>query len=535
MKKFLSILLAALTALSLTGAPALAEGDASLVGGTLTVGMVGDPYALDSWTSNDMNASMLANILRPALVVFDADANKVPYVLESWASNDDLTVWTAKIHDGLFWHDGEKFTADDLAFTANYCATHSVNFGSDYYSMVKEAVALDELTVQYTLNEPMVNFMTNMGFWVDVMPEHLMKDIEDLNNAEIPTVGFGPYKLTDYAKGEYYSFERVPDWALANDGVGAYVEHLVFRVYSDANALMLAIKSGEVDCSSSALPVAVQQQLEAEGDLYGVEKVQSLGYGYFSFCYKNPLLADPAVRKAIAQTVDRGALIAIGIQGGGVPMNTPISPVYTALTEGAAEFPAFDIDAAKATLEAAGYTDKDGDGVRENANGDKLAFTLTCRNTTANIDAIANIFKSNCEQAGIDITISLVEPATYTDIVTKNKNYDINYIEWGVIDDPDMALDAIYHSTCSLNFMCYENEAIDAILEDVKTLPEAEARKAKMLEFQQLFVEELPTINVLVRVNAYGYSKQRFEGFSATPGLYGILDVKDLVRVHEIK
>ena len=103
-----------------------------------------------------------------------------------------------------------------------------------------------------------------------------------------------------------------------------------------------------------------------------------------------------------------------------------------------------------------------------------------------------------------------MEPATYTDTVVKGKTFDINYIEWGVIDDVDTSLDAIYHSQCTLNFMQYYNADMDALLESVKLEPDYDVRKATMMQFQELFVKELPTVNVLVRVNAYGYSKQKF-------------------------
>lgn len=534
MKKTLTLLLMAVMLLSFS-LPALAEGDAALIGGELKVGMVGAPYAMNGWISNDLNSALIANILYPSLLVFNENAQKVPFILESYESTEDLKTWTAKIHDGLFWHDGVKFTAEDLAFTAVYCATHDVNFGSDYYANVETAEALDELTVKYTLKEPQVDFMTVMGYWVDIMPKHLIEGVEDFATAEIPTIGFGPFKLDEFSKGEYYKFSRVPNWALANGGLGAYLEGFTIRIYTDPNSLMLAIKSGEVDCGTNALNVAIQQQLESEPDNFGLVKVNSLGYGYFSFNYKNnPLLADQAVRKAVAQTIDRDALVNIAIQGGGVPMNSPISPVYTAMVEGAATFPAFDLEAAKATLEGAGYVDSNNDGVREK-DGKPLAFTLTCRNNTNNIDAIANIFKANCAEVGIDITLSIVEPATYVEIVTKGMTYEMNYIEWGVIDDVDTGLDAVYHSEATLNFMQYKNEAMDAILEGVKTEPDFEVRREMMLEFQKLFVEELPSVNVLVRTNAYGFSKQNFEGWNATPGLYGVCDVKDLVGVHLIK
>ena len=530
MKKTLMLLLALALMLTAVAVPAMATGE-DLVGGDLLVGVIGAPYANNGWTSNDLNANLIADLLYPQLLKFDEDANKVPYILESYESNEDMTVWTAKIHDGLYWHDGEKFTAEDLAFTAVYCATHVVNFGSDYYSMVEDAVALDELTVQYTLNAPTANFITNAGYWVDVMPKHLFEGIEDISTADIPTVGFGPYELVDYVDGEYYYFERVENWPLANDGVGGYAETITFMVYTDVNAAVLALESGEIDCISSALSKAAQEELEGDEN-FGMEKVWSLGYGYVSFNYKNPMLADQTVRHAIAMTMDRESLVNIALGGGAMVMETPISPVYADLAEGAATFPAFDLDGANALLDEAGYVDSDGDGIREYSDGTPMQFTLTCRNSTANIDSIANILKSNMEAAGIGLTVSIVDPATYTDVVTQNMTYDMNYIEWGVIDDPDMALDAIYLSTCTLNFMGFENAEMDAILMEVKTINDYEERKAKMMEFQELFVEELPCVNLLVREQGYGYSTEKWEGWDAQPGLYGVADCSNIVKVH---
>ena len=107
MKKMLMTLLALALMVSALAAPAMATGE-DLVGGDLLVGVVGTPYAVNGWTSNDLNANLIADMLYPSLLKFDENANKQCYILESYESNEDMTVWTAKIHDGIYWHDGEK-------------------------------------------------------------------------------------------------------------------------------------------------------------------------------------------------------------------------------------------------------------------------------------------------------------------------------------------------------------------------------------------------------------------------------------------
>jgi peptide/nickel transport system substrate-binding protein len=301
-------------------------------------------------------------------------------------------------------------------------------------------------------------------------------------------------------------------------------------VYPDPNALVLAIKAGEVQVSGSPLPVAAQKQLTAEPAKFGVARVTSLGFGYFSFSYKNEMLKDPAVRKAIAMTVDRDAIVNVAKQGGAIKMETPVSPVFKDLVKSNIRFPAFDVSGAGKLLDGAGY--KLGKAGFRERNGKVLEFELLYRTTTANIDAIANIFKSNAEKAGIKINLKAVDPATYTDRVVKQHNYDINCIEWGVIDDADSSLATIYRSDASLNFMEYKNAAIDKLLDDSQLEPDYKKRVAIMDKFQAEFIKELPTVNAWVTLNAYGYSKA-YEGWDLTPGLYGVVDTKDLVKVHK--
>lgn len=507
---------------------------APAVGGDLVVGITGDPYNIAPWLSNDMNSSLVMNLALPPLMVTDANGKKIPYIMKSYEVSPDAKVYTVTINSGLTWHDGTPLTTDDLAFTAAYITKYKLGFGADMYSGVEKTEIVDKTTIKYYLKTPQVNFLSQVGYWVPIMPKHIYESVTDPMNFKYNGVGYGPYKLKDYKKGEYYTFERVPNWPLANNGQGAYLNTITFRVYPDANALTLALKNGEVNVSGSALPVASQKQLEASPDQFGLLKVNSLGFGYFGFSYKNEFLKDVNVRKAIAMTIDRDALVNTAMQGGAIKMDTPISPVYKDLVKSNITFPAFDIEGAKKVLEAAGYVDKDNDGIRESSSGKKLELTLTYRTTTANIDPIANIFKANAEKAGIKIDLKAVDPATYTDLVTKQHNFDINVIDWGVIDDPDSSLNTIYLSSAQLNFMEYKNDKMDSLLTQSTVEPDYNKRIALMDEFQKEFVNELPTVNTWVRINSYGYSKS-FAGWGLTPGLYGPLAAEDIVKVYKVK
>ncbi|MDR7869828.1 MAG: ABC transporter substrate-binding protein [Tissierellaceae bacterium] len=502
------------------------------IGGDLVVGLSGDPYSLATWNSNDMNSSLVMNLVLPALMVTDENGNKVPYVVKEYSISDDAKEYTLTIHEGMNWHDGTPFTTADLEFTAKYVVEHSLGFGADMYANVESMEIIDDTTIIYRLVQPQVNFLSQMGFWVDIMPKHVFESVDDPANFAYDGLGFGPYKVKEYVKGQYYTLERNEDWPLTSELGGPFLDTITFRVFPDANALVLAIKNGEVQVSGSSLPVAAQKQLEADPDNFGVMKVDSLGFGYLSFNYRNEILADQNVRLAFAKTIDRNALVNIALQGGATIMETPISPVFKDLVASNIKYPELDIQGAAGVLEAAGYKDSNNDGVRESADGKALEFALSYRTTSANIDSVVNIIKANAEEAGFKITLQPLDPATYTDRVVKQGNFDMNVIEWGVIDDADTSLSTIYRSDSALNFMAYKNEKIDALLDASQIEPSYQKRIEIMNEFQEEFVKELPSLNLWVRNNAYGYSKA-YGGWDLTPGLYGVLDVKDIVNVYE--
>ena len=135
--------------------------------------------------------------------------------------------------------------------------------------------------------------------------------------------------------------------------------------------------------------------------------------------------------------------------------------------------------------------------------------------------------------AGIKIDLQSLDVAAYTDTVTNRHDYDINVIEWGVIDDADSSLSTVYSSNSALNFMEYHNDKIDTLLTEVKQEGDKAKRIEMMNEFQKEFVKELPAVNVYVRTNAYGCSN-KFAGWSLTPGLYGTMDAKDLIHVYQV-
>ncbi len=535
-KKLLALAMSALMALSIFSGCGNESGGGGEVkseptfGGELVIGLTGAPYSTANWLSNDLNTSLLMSAINPRLLSIKDDGTKEMIILKEATKSEDLKTYTWKIHEGLSWHDGVPFTVKDIGFSFDYQVKHKLGHGSTYYANVESWKAVDDYTLEIHLKKPQVNFTEQAGYWPVVMPEHIYKDVEDPKNFEYNGLGYGPFKIVESKEGEYYYCEKVENWPLANDGKGAYLDKITFRIYQDSNALTLALLNGEVDVTGSYVNMSSQSQIKGNPN-FTVFNSPSLGYGFLGFNYNNEFLADNNVRKAIAMSLDREALVKTAKQGGALVMNTPISPVFTELNKSNITFPALDVEGAKKVLEDAGYKDTNGDGIREK-DGKDLAFTLTCRSNTLNVDSCANILKSNMESIGVGITIEILESSTYVDKVTNNKVHEMNFIEWGTVDDPDMAQD-IYHSTSHLNMYNYKNETIDELTTQLSAEPDPEKRKVLLDEFQREFVKELPCVDLFVTTYGWGASNA-FAGWDYSPGYYGVIELKHLVNVYKI-
>ena len=196
--------------------PADDNGDVSegpRVGGDLVVGLAGDPYSIAPWVSNDMSSAILGNLVTPPLMATDKDGNKIPYILKDYEISDDAMTYVMTIHDGLTWHDGVPFTAEDIAFTAEYTVKHSLGHGADMFSNIESSEVVDDTTVKFFMKEPQVNLMTQVGFWINMMPKHVYEDVEEPMNFDYDGIGYGPFKFREYKSGEYYTLEK-SDWPL---------------------------------------------------------------------------------------------------------------------------------------------------------------------------------------------------------------------------------------------------------------------------------------------------------------------------------
>jgi len=491
-------------------------------GGTLTAGLSASPVSSNIWVQNDINASIIMNLVVPNLVTMDASGQKYNYLAESATPNDDCTEWTIVLKD-LFWNDGTPVTAKDLAFTATYGVEHKIGFSDSYFGKVTSAEVKDDKTVVFHLSDTDVNFWNGAGYWTPIMRESEWSQVEDPMNYTYSGAGYGPYYIDEWVDGQYVSLKRNPYFTQANDGAGAYLDSILFRVYTDENSMVLALENGEIDVCANYISANSKSQLAANPD-FVLTDIESLGYGQLSYSQTNAQLQDANVRKAISMCIDRDAMVAVGMSGAAKAMNTMISPVYEKFNTSNIQQPAYDTAAAKDLLAQNGYTDTDGDGVLESADGTKLEFTVTYKSSIQNVDNVMEILRTAAAEAGIKLNLEPVDASTFSSKVTNGHTFDIAYNVWGTIDDVDTTLYTCYGIGQTLNFMDYNNEEMDNLLIQMKATPSPDDRAKLLDQWQTLAVENMPFAMTYVPVQTYAASTAKFDGFSAVYGNQGYLN-----------
>jgi len=501
----------------------------SKFGGTLTIGTYADPDTLNPLVGNDIAGSWILRLMYPTLMTLDENGNKIPYIIEEPEISDDGLTVTVRLKDGLKWQDGTPITSADIDFT--YRVLYEQKLQWQYESL--EGVTWetpDDKTIVFTLSEPYPTFITTIGYWQRIVPAHIWSKIDDIKNfANENPVGFGPYKLTEYERGQYYILERVDEFFLSPEGK-PYLDKVIFKPYPDINTMVLALKSGDIDLTAKEIPVAAAKELETSSQFTVVQN-QDLGYEHMSINLRDPILQDVNVRTAMAMAIDRNQIVNFAFDGAAEEMPGIISPVYKKYQIGN-YFPSHDVEGAKKLLAEAGYKDTDNDGILNAPNGEELSFKLMFANTITTHEKASRVLVDNMKAIGIEIIPESMDKSLQTDKLYNTGEWQLSLNTWGAIDDVESSMSTLFLSTATLNWMGYNNPVADDAMLKMKSAVSQEDIMKYMDIFQKEITKDIPDIPLVVKKNIFAYNS-KFKGFILRPStLEGIINAESLAQVY---
>lgn len=230
------------------------------------------------------------------------------YLAKDVTPNEDLTVYTANLRDDVYFHDGEKFTADDVLFSFKamssdpICQYYSaLQFGGDGLLVEK----VDDYTVTFTLKKPMPNFMEVIGY-VYIAPEHIYGAVTDFssNPDNIIPIGTGPYKYAEYKEGESTTLVKNENYAFGDP----QIEKIVYQVIPDKNSAILSLQNGSVTALSIDA-TDIEKFNNSPVDIYPYSEGR-VGGIFFNFRTKtNNEINNDLFRKAVFYGINKDELI----------------------------------------------------------------------------------------------------------------------------------------------------------------------------------------------------------------------------------
>ncbi len=463
-------------------------------GGEYVEAMVGQTRFINPILSqtNDVDADLSALIFSSLLKTGPDGALKSD-LAEGYEISEDKLTYTFHLRQNAYWHDGEKVTADDVVYTIKTIQDES------YYSPLIanwkgiRAEKVDDYTVRFILKNAYSPFLNNLTF--GVLPRHKWEAISanefPLSELNFKPVGSGPYQFDSYKKDT--SGKIISITLEANEDYydhAPFIRKVTLKFFSTEDEALTAFNRKEVRGVNYLSPAnkARINDLEAR-NLYRLEIPRY--YAVFFNQTQSKALADKTVRLALSYAADKNKLVNDVLKGEGKTVESPIPQGLLGYTP---ETKIYNLDAeyAKTLLEQGGWTDADGDGVREKG-ADKLEFTLT---TTSLADAqqTAEELASMWKNIGANVKVATSDNIQ-ADVI-KPRQYEALLFGEILSYDPDPY--AFWHSSekkdPGLNLALYDNADVDKILSEARQETDPNVRAQKYQQFQQLLIEDVPAI-----------------------------------------
>ena len=466
------------------------------------------------------------------LVIPDENLNYVGDLAESWDISDDGTVYTFHLQEGVKWHDGEDFNADDVVFTLTALASPEYTGGnegrvmsivgaSEYQAGTADSVEgikkIDDYTVEITLASPNAAFLSNM--YVAMLPEHILGEEspadwgnDDFNRAPI---GTGKYKFVEWEAGQYISLERNDEYF----GTMPSIENVVVQFGADTT-LVAALLNGEIDVLYN-LPATEIENVEAV-DGVGVYNYEMMSVYYIGLNQLDPDLSDLRVRQALAYALDKQTIVDT-VYGETATVANDIFPDNHWSHNPEVTVYEYNPEKAMALLEEAGYTMNDSTGYYEK-DGETLHLTYDM-STSTDGRQVAALIQQYWKAIGVEMEVIEQDFATlaYSKLLPNNateettaESFQCYTLGFGVEADPEEYNAYLSTSTGagSWNFIHYSNPQVDELFQQQLLETDPDARADCFHQIAQIISDDVPWIPLYNKATSAGLS-DRVQNFAA--------------------
>ena len=528
--------------------PGLASRPASAQqeGGTLQGGWSGvseirtlDPARIDQVEQFQISSNVLSGLTH-----IDGDFVAQPDLAADWTVSDDGTAYTFNLREGVTFHNGDPFTADDVLFTYRRSKDPAQSIHSQVLVNVIDAEKVDDLTVRFRLARPQASFLVKTterasGRAMTIVSRGALEELGESQYGLTP-VGTGPFRVAEHTLGQAVRLEAFENYY---DPSRPKLERVDIRPIVEAEPLAAALEAGDIQIVGGApVPAELIERFQSNPDIV-VDMAPRPGfYAIYMNPWRDPmrvpdfnkpleeLLKEPGfmVRAALSRALDRDRFIEIGNLGFGTPSFGSINPALVSMYDpGIAEKSEqrYQPDSARQLLADAGFPD--GEGMRP------LVFTVIADERRRG-QVFADIMQ---RELGVKIELDMVDVTIVGDRRDR-LDFDLLVQNSGGDFDPDDGLVDFMTTESKFNahsrdkekypFGYFSDQEVDRLVAEQSVTPDPERRRELVQQANLLTSNKVAAMFVFHPVSPLVTRKEvNFPAESRIPDLVDL----DLVTV----
>ena len=516
----------------------------------LRVGWAGSPDTLNPGAAVLSEAYTIFGLVYDTMYQLQLDGSFKLSLAESVNVSDDGLVYTYKIRDGVKFHDGEPLTAEDVAYTYHlYQDTSGYPWMGDYTSYFDSIEATDNNEVVITLSEAIPNIESQLCF-LYVLPKHVWESEDAVEFENFAMIGSGPFKMAQdgYKQNEYVHLVKNADYF----GEVPQIDELIFQTFESQDALVQAIKTGQVDMITE-MPNTAVTTLQEDPNVEVVTGAPfSPGVTDVIFnqvlpencppddglCTGHPALLDRNVRLALSYATDKQKIIDVVLLGYGTPGTTLIPDGLGLWYNSSIKDYPYDVAEANKTLDDAGYVDIDGDGVRDLPDGSRsLTFRINWPSDSIEAPRIAELLSEMWGQIGVKLEAQALDPDTLTAVCCPAFDFDVILWGWGSDPDPNLLLSVMTTDEIPTGSSetGYSNPEYDSLYIEQSSELDLNKRKELVWQMQQIVFDDVVYIIPYYAQAVQAFRKDRFTGWVLDQPKVELSDITSLAYVKPVK
>ena len=545
-------------------------------GGALTFATISDPLTFNLAISTDASSSGVLGYLFEGLTETSWLTDEVePALAQSWEHSEDGLTWTFHLRRDVRWHDGEPFTAHDVDFTFNRIIYNedipassrpAFNFrfldeaSGEWQEAPMTVTAVDDYTVQCVLPVSFAPFLRSMG--TAIYPRHILEphvddgtfvDAWGIDTPPAEIIGTGPFTIASYEPDQRVVMQRNPDYWLRDDAGNPlpYLDQVVHLIVPDLEAELALFLSGDSDVhGATGEEYARLEPLQEEGNFTIHRRGPAFGTTFMGFNVNpgmSPDTGEPYVaphklrwfqnrdfRQAVAYSVDKATIIEEVQHGLGYPQWASISPAAGDFHNPNVRRYEYDLDRANEILDDLGWTDTNGDGIREDDQGNEIAFSLVTNTGNTVRGQVGELLQEGMQGLGLRVDYRLIEFGDLVGQLTGTYDWEAMIIGFTGGTEPHFGIN-FWHSGENLH-LWYPNQPEpatewEARIDELYIMASRELDRTRRVdlyhEAQEVAAENVPVIYTTLPERL---SAVRNVFGNTTPTLYALWDIRYLYR-----